>query len=77
MKEKLFKYKKKDEVKSYNILVLNESDLHFSGISYEGMTEKDVKELKQIQLEYEDKLKPFMEHFRKFKKEMVLEEHIN
>ena len=75
MKKKEFKYKKKSgETNEYNLLVLNENSTHISGIDLSKLDNQKKQELEKIQLEYEEKLSPFMNSFRNFIKENILEE---
>lgn len=75
MKERKFKYKKKDgSINDYNLLVLNENTTHFSGIDYNKLSEQEVLDLVKLQRKYEEELKPFLKGFRQFIKDNVLNE---
>ncbi len=75
MKEKKFSYTKKNgEQGNYNVLVLNEGTDYLNGIDLNKLNEEEVKKVKEIQKEYEEKLKPYMKAFRKFIVENILEE---
>lgn len=74
MKIKEFTYEKKDYNKDYSLLVLNEDSNYLKGISLNDLTEEEYVNLLEIQEEYEDRLEPFMKHFKQFKKEKIIRE---
>lgn len=76
MKIKQFKYKKKnsEEVKDYNLLILNENEKYIAGISLGNLTPEQVEELKKIQMDYEAKLQSFMTSYRQFITEGIVAE---
>jgi len=61
MKTKKFKYTKKgtDEIKDYNVLVLNETPTHFAGIDLNKLSDEDQKKVLEIQQKYEEDLYPY------------------
>lgn len=76
MKLENFKYKKKntEELKDYNLLVLREDDEHISGINLEYLTPEETESVKNIQLDYEQKLQPYLKAYRSFIKENIIDE---
>ena len=74
-KQTTFQYKKSEaeEPKSYNLLILNEDDLSISGISFDYLTPKEQEEVLKIQLDYTEKMKPFVNKaYRKFLKDKMV-----
>lgn len=70
-----FKYRKKEseEEKEYNVIVTTKGPSHFAGFDLNKLTEEEAEELKNIQKEYEQKLKPYFKAYRQFIKENVVE----
>ena len=59
----------------YEMLVLEETDTSIFGLSLKELTEKEIEEVKQIQIEYTEKIKPFVKKaYRKFLKERIISE---
>jgi hypothetical protein len=78
MKVSHFKYTKKKtgEVKSYDLLVLKETDTHIGGIDYSKLDEDEVREVTMIQMEYEKVLHPFVKKaYKNFIKENVEDDY--
>lgn len=74
MKLKEFTYKKKDgKISDYNLMILNETPDHMMGIDLNKLSEEEVSEIKNIQEEYEKKIKPYMKAYRNFIKENIIE----
>lgn len=74
MKEKRFNYTKKNgERKSYNVMVIADGPDYLAGIDFNKLTEEEVEEVKSIQREYEEKLKPYMKAYRNFIRENIEE----
>ncbi len=74
MKLKEFEYVKKNlEKGNYTLMVLNENENHVSGIDLNKLNEEEREAVKIIQVEYEDKLKPFMKAYRSFIKVNIQE----
>lgn len=74
MKIKDFAYQKKNgEVSDYSLMILNETDTHVAGIDFKKLSEEEGRQVKLIQEEYEEKLKPFMKAYRNFIKENIQE----
>jgi len=74
MKIKDFQYSRKDGVeKNYKLLILNEDKEYLKGISLSSLSKEEEKALMKIIEDYEEKLKPFMKHYRQFIVENILE----
>lgn len=74
MKIRTFKYKKDVEQKIVRALILSENDSHMMGISYEHLTEDEIKDLIKVQEDYENALEPFMKKaFRQYLKNKITE----
>ncbi len=73
MKVKSFSYFKEKEnvTKDYTLVVIKEDDNYMEGIDIKTLPEEKQKEVKDIFLEFEKKLEPFMTNYRKFKKSAV------
>lgn len=67
---KKFMYLKEgsSDQKEYEILLLNKDEGHENGIALNYLNEEDRSKLIDIVKNYEEQLKPFMKHFRNFKK---------
>jgi len=65
-----FDYTKKDGEKSKRkVMILHDSDGWIDTIDLTNLSSEEQEDLKKIQLEYEGKIKPFVEKaFRKFNK---------
>lgn len=74
MKIKEFKYIKKNEIKYYKLLILNENNTHIAGIDLNKLNEEEQTKIIEIQKEYEEKLKPYMNSYRQYIKENVINE---
>ena len=73
MKINEFTYSKKNgETKQYEVLMLNDCDDRFSGISMKELAQEQKDELFEIQKEYEIKLGKFMGNYRQFLKSQVI-----
>ena len=67
-----FKYTKKNkEQRDCDVMILVDSENYIDGIDFTKLTEAEQKEVFKIQLEYEEKLKPYMKAYRKFLKEGI------
>lgn len=66
-----FDYKKKNGEKSHRrVMSLHASDGWVDGIDFTKLTEDEKQQIHEIQVEYEKKMKPFMNKaFRRFLKE--------
>lgn len=74
MKKRVFNYKKGNDVKKRELVVLNDSDTHMSGIDLTVLTDEERQEFLDIHAEYEEKTKKFVSKaFRNFIKENVSE----
>jgi hypothetical protein len=71
-----FKYLKESatEPKEYELLVLNKDEGHINGISLGGLHEEVKESILAIVKEYEEKLKPYMQFYRNFKKDCIIPE---
>lgn len=74
MKISKFKYKKEDETKEYELLILESNDKHISGINLDYLNEEEKDVLLKLQKKYEEDLKPFMKAYRKFLNEKIINE---
>jgi len=74
MKIRDFTYdKSKNELKKYNLLVLNETETHISGVSLGYLTEDERAQLVKLQEDYEKSLDPFLKKgFRQFLKNKIV-----
>jgi len=67
MKITKFNYTKKNgENNDYEVLILKEDKEHIAGIALNKLSEDEIKEVKKIQKEYEEKLSPFLKAYRMF-----------
>jgi len=78
MKEATFKYQKKgtEEVKEYSVVIIKENKETIEGISIGTFTPEDQKRVRDIVADFEEKLEPFMDQYRRFNKESILKEEI-
>jgi len=74
---KEFEYKKDEEKKKYNILILDKNEKYISGINLDYLSENDKNAILDIQKKYEEELKPFMKSYRKFLIENIITEEKN
>lgn len=79
MKRVRFNYTKKnsDEEKEYNLMVTSAESSktgYISGIDLNKLNENEIEEVKKIQKEYEEKMKPYIKKgYRQFLKENITE----
>ena len=67
MKLREFSYTKEDNSrKDYSLLVLKEDAASVEGISLKDLKEEDRDKVIAIYKEFEEKLNPYMKHYRKF-----------
>jgi hypothetical protein len=72
MKINSFAYKKENETKSYELLVLNETDNNLHGLVLNYLSEDERESLISIQKDYEEKTKPFLKVYRQFLKTKIV-----
>ena len=75
MKHREFSYLKEGgQIKRYAVLVMNETDQDFSGISLGDLPQPDQQKIIEATRAYELALEPYFKaHFRKFKKGLVVD----
>ena len=70
MKQTVFNYTKKDGSKrDVDVMIMVDSETYVSGIDFTLLTKEEQKEVAHIQMDYEEKLKPYMKAYRKFLRE--------
>ena len=75
MKLANFEYEKKPgEVSKRSVLLLHSTDTFNEGIDTSKLSDAEKQELFTIQREYEESLKKYMKHYRRFLKERIIED---
>ncbi len=76
MKIKDFKYEKKNGEKGeYSVIVINDGNEYISGIDLNKLDNEEKEKVKEVVLEFEEKLKPYMKAYRKFIVENIINEN--
>ena len=64
-----------EKPQEYEMLVLEETDTSIFGLSLKELSEKEIEEVKQIQIDYTERIKPYVKKaYRKFLKERIISE---
>ena len=67
MKIKKFQYRKDSgESKHYELLVIKEDAKYMEGVSLKDLSPQGREEVMKVYKEFEEKLTPFMVHYRRF-----------
>jgi hypothetical protein len=74
MKTKMFTYQKEDgSKKSYNLLKIKEDATSMEGLSIGDLKPEEVAKIETIYSKFEEELKPYIKHWRKFLKSRIIE----
>lgn len=74
MKRYKFLYEKTDEVKDYDLLILNSTPERLYGLDLNKLQSDEIEKVKEIQKKYEEEISPFVKKaYRQFVKEKIKE----
>ena len=75
MNVKVFQYLKENSYKDYEVFVIKNESEYIEGISVSSLSKEDKERIHKIFKEFEEKLKPYMANWRRFKKSLIVKTH--